>query len=103
MNFREIFRVEIWSKRTTQKLLIGFALLVAGITAWIEFDEHWLTGSEREAARSGLYLVDSLQLHSSEDDQKDFDARKQKAEEAVEVAKRAAWTTRDKQVSSSLS
>jgi predicted negative regulator of RcsB-dependent stress response len=103
MKIRELLQTELWSKRTTQGILIGFALAVMGFWAWNYVDDHWLTRGEQKTAKSALVLIDSLQLQSTEDDQKDFEAGKQKAEQAVKVAEQAAWTTRDKQVFSALS
>jgi len=102
MNIRELLKIEVWSKRTSRKILVGLAIFVAVFVIFFFVDKVWITQGEREAAGSALLLIDSLQSQYSEDDQKDFDVRERKAQEAVDAAKHAAWTSRDKQISFAL-
>jgi hypothetical protein len=102
MKIRELLQMEIWSKRTHRRLLIGFVTVVAGVLIWAWIDGIWLTGNERGAARNALALVDDLKAHASEDDQKDFDRRSEQAKQAVDVVAKAGYTGRDEQVSSGL-
>jgi hypothetical protein len=102
MKVRELLQIEIWSKRTHGRLVIGFVTAIVGVLIWLWIDGVWLTGRERKAARSALVLVDGLKAQVSEDDQKDFDKRLEQAKRAVDAADQAGWTGRDKQISLAL-
>ena len=103
MKIRELLQIEIWSKRTTRKILIGFGIVVVGIGLWFYFDAYCLTRGERNSARMALLQIDSLQIQASGLNDKDFDARIQQTQGYVETAEHSAWTSRDKIVSSTLS
>ena len=103
MQIRELLQREVWSKRTSRKILVVLATVVAGFVSWFLLDQHWLTQSERNTGRTALMQIDSLQILRSDSDDKDFDDSMQRTQRAVEAAERAAWTTRDKQIASILS
>jgi hypothetical protein len=101
MKVREILQIEIWSKETSRKILVGFGVIVVGLVSWHLLDVHWITPVERSAARAALLQIDALQNLGSISDE-DFKARAKQAEGEVETAKRAAWTSRDKVIYSVL-
>ena len=109
MKVRELLQTEIWSKRTTRKLLkafvatvVGLAVVIAVFAGWVYVEAHWLTRGEREAAKSALLLLDSLQSQFSQLDQGDFETAEQKAQQAIDSARQAAWTSRDMDVCGNL-
>jgi hypothetical protein len=95
-------QTELWSKRTTRKIFVGFAIVVAGLIAWTAIERYWLTPGERKAARAALVKIDSLQNFESISNS-DFAVRDGFAKQEVDVAQRAAWTERDKEFSTALS
>jgi hypothetical protein len=103
VKIRELLQIEIWSRRTTRKLFIGFAIVVAAVLTWFGVNGYLLTPGEREAGRTALAQIDSLRTQGFGGDPKDFEVRKQKVQQAVENAEQAAWTTRDKRISKALS
>jgi len=98
MNFRELLQIQIWSKRTTRRILVWFGIisgiLVVGFVALYEVERHWLTPGERSAARAAQTQIDALQDFASLSDQ-DFDAKDKQAKAEVEAATNAAVTQRD--------
>jgi hypothetical protein len=94
MKIRELLQTEIWSKRTTRKILIGIGIVVAGYFAWAAVDEHWISPGEHRAGREALVQIETLKKIDPEED-KDFEIGVQQARQRIEAAKKAAWTTRD--------
>jgi gluconate kinase len=98
MNVRELLQIEIWSKRTTRKILVGLVtvigLIVVGFWVWNKVELHWLTSSERKAARAALADVDSMEDAAPLTDQ-EWEARKQRVKVEVEATAAAARTYRD--------
>jgi predicted negative regulator of RcsB-dependent stress response len=105
MKFRELLRYEIWSKRTTRKIVIGFVifagLLYVGWKTWYEFQLHWLTKGERIAAKLALQKIDALQDEDTLSDE-ELDFRQHEAVAALEAAGNAARTIKDNLVSMEL-
>jgi hypothetical protein len=99
MNVRELLQTEIWSKRTTRKLLIGLAVVICVSVSWETLDQTWITPPERVAAKAALQQIEMLQKVSEQD----FGSSERKASEAVDVAEKAAWTTRDLKLATTLS
>ena len=97
MKIRELLQTEIWSKRTSRRILVGIGILAVGFLCWCAIEQYVLTPGERSAARAALVQVDELQDFATPSDE-DFNARTKQAEEKVELAKRAASTARDKNV-----
>jgi apolipoprotein N-acyltransferase len=106
MKVRELLQIEIWSKRTSRKILVWFGVvfgvLVVGFVSLYEIERHWLTPGERSAAKVALAQIDGLQDFASLSDE-DFNAREKQAEAKVEDAKQAAVTERDDWVAFELS
>jgi hypothetical protein len=94
MKFRELLQTELWSKRTTRKILVGIGIVFAGFFAWAAVDEHWISPEEHKAGREALVQIESLKKIDSEKD-KDLELGVQQAQQKIEAAKNAAWTTRD--------
>jgi hypothetical protein len=94
MKVRELLQTELWSKRTSRKIFVGFGIVIVLLCAWYALERYWLTPGERNAARAALVQIDGLQDFVSLSDQ-DFDARKKQAEEMIDAAKQAAVTQRD--------
>ncbi len=102
MRVRELLRYEIWSKRTTRKILIGIGVVVAGYFAWVVVEEHWISPGEHKAGSEALVQIEALKTIDPEKD-KDFALGVQQAKQKIETAKEVAWTTRDTFLSLDLS
>jgi hypothetical protein len=101
MTFRELMQIELWSKETSRKILIGLAVVVVVLIAWIAVERYWLTPAERTAGRAALAQIDKLQDFGAISNG-DFEARVKQMRAQVDAADRAAWTTRDKGVARTL-
>ena len=113
MKVRELLQTELWSKETSRKILgrangvlvrvgIVLGILVVAIGVLLLVAVFPLTPGERNAARTALAQVDTLQDFGSNRGE-DFDSRADKARRCVEAAEKAAWTGHDKNVSNMLS
>ena len=106
MKVRELLQIEIWSKRTSWKILVwlgivlGVLVVVLGVVLAVE--ALWLTSGERKVASAALAEIDAMQ-NLVQVGGNDFEARDQRAKEMVEAADRASWTIRDRQVAFDLS
>ena len=94
MKFRELLQIEIWSKRTTRKILVGIGIVLAGYFAWAAIWEYWISPGERSAGKEALIQIETLQKLDPEAG-KDFELGVQQARQKIETARAAAWTTRD--------
>ena len=101
MKIRELLHKEIWSKRTSRKILIGFGIVVVGFVVWNALDGHWITPPERNAARAALAQIEVLQ-NSKEMSDAEYEEGTRRAKERVDTAEQAAWTSRDKLIAASL-
>jgi hypothetical protein len=101
MNFRELLQTAFWSKKTLLRMLIGFGFLLVAIAlvagVWYETDLHWITPGERNAGRTVLAQIDSLQ-NLELISRQDFEARESGLQERLDAAHEVAWTLRDKVV-----
>jgi hypothetical protein len=106
MKIRELLRCEIWSKKTTRRILIGvvifIGLIFVGDWIWNEYELHWLTSGERKAAKAALAEIDSLEDTRQLSDQ-EWEARQQEAKARIEATRRSAKTYRDVLVEDDLS
>jgi hypothetical protein len=106
MSFREILQFELWSKQTSRKLMkvfgAGFTIFVLLVFCLYLFDTKWISSEERRTAKVALALVDSLQQQYLEGDEKDYEAKAQRAKDAVNAAVHAAMTSRDDQIANAL-
>lgn len=98
MNVRKLLQTELWSKRTTRKMLVGIGialvLLVVGYGVWYEVEVHWLTQGERNAAKDALREIDALQDANSLNDE-EFRIRLEQTSTKVQRAEDVALTYRD--------
>jgi len=98
MKIRELLRYEIWSKRTTRRILICVSVLVCltfvSDWIWTEYELHWLTSGERKVAKAALAEIDSLAAAGSLSDQ-EWEARTEQAKTKIEATRRSARTYRD--------
>jgi hypothetical protein len=105
MNVHKLLQTELWSKKTTRKMLVWssvvFGALAVGFIAVREIELHWLTPGERKAARVALESVDGLQDFVRFDDPV-FEDRDKDAKAKVELATQAALTTHDASVAFTL-
>jgi hypothetical protein len=105
MKVRELLKYEIWSKRTTRKILVWsgafLGFVIAFLTIWILIERHWLTPGERRAGREALAQIDGLQDFQSMSAQ-DFSLKYHKAENEIDAARMSAWTWKDKGVTALL-
>jgi hypothetical protein len=101
MKVRELLRYEVWSKRTSRKILVWSGTLlgfvIAFLSIWILIERHWLTPGERRAGREALVQVDALQDFKSMSAE-EFNKRLHGAEDKINAARLSAWTWRDKSI-----
>jgi hypothetical protein len=104
MKVRELLRYEIWSKDTTQGILLAFGIiacsLIATSMAWYEFETHWLSKGERDAARLVLQRVNELQNVVALD--QEYKVGEDRANAALKAAKEAAKTKKDESIQMNL-
>jgi hypothetical protein len=104
MNVRKLLQTELWSKRTTRKILVIVGI-VFGIAAVIygglyAFEKFWLSPGERSAGKVLLQEIDNLQSVSPES--QEFEAGVLEAKKQLELAKNAGITLRDDQIATLL-
>jgi hypothetical protein len=101
MTIREILQIEIWSKRTSRKILIGLGivvvLLVVGFVVLNALHERWITPSERKAGRAALAQIEVLQNFNQMSDS-EYDAGALQAKQEIDTAELAAWTAQDRRI-----
>jgi hypothetical protein len=101
MTIREILQIEIWSKRTSRRILIGLGivvvLLVVGFIVLNALDERWITPQERKAGRAALAQIEVLQNFDQMSDS-EYDAGAIQAKQKIDAAEQAAWTAQDKRI-----
>jgi len=101
MKIRERLQKEIWSKRTSRKIFVGFGIVVIGFAVLFAVDEHWITPREHNAARAALAQIEVLQ-NSKEMSDAGYDEGARRAKERVVRAEQAALTSRDKLIAAAL-
>jgi len=94
MTLREVLQIEIWSKRTTRKMMSVFGSLVVVLVVLYVIEFWWLTPPERKAARVALAKVDGLQKFGEMTDE-EYGWHYQEAEAKIQAAEKASWTERD--------
>jgi hypothetical protein len=101
MIIRDLLQIEIWSKRTSRKILIGLGivviLLVVGVVVLNALDERWITPPERKAGRAALAQIEVLQNFDQMSDS-EYDAGALQAKQKINTAEQAAWTAQDKRI-----
>ena len=97
MRVRELLQKEIWSKRTSRKILIGFGIIVVGFIVLFAVNMNWITPPERKAGRVALPQIDAL-LNFNEMNDAEYDAKYRQAKGTVDRATQTALTTRDDRI-----
>jgi hypothetical protein len=101
MTIRELLQIEIWSKRTSRRILIGLgivtAIVVIGFVLWNTLNERFITPSERKAASAALAQIETLQDFNRMSDA-EYDAGALQAKQEMDRAEQAAWTSQDKRI-----
>jgi len=103
MKIRELLQVQIWSKRTSRGIFIGFGFVLVVVAPLFLMSAFWLTPVERKAAIDAVSQIDSLQIVVLGDSNDDFVLKRHHAEESVKAAERVALTERDQRMSLLLS
>ncbi len=98
MSVREILQYELWSKKTSRRILLGglvVALMVmTGLKAWQIYEFNWLSDGERKAARVALARIDELRTDNPSN-YDDLKAMNDFADSAIAAADAKAVTERD--------
>jgi hypothetical protein len=103
MKVRELLQIELWSKRTSWKICLGFAgFVVAGLICGYAAERFWITPGVLKESRIALEGIDQLQNSDSLSDQ-DFGASARQVEKEIDVALGKARTDRDVGVTFQLS
>jgi hypothetical protein len=97
MELRALLQTEIWSKRTSRKLMVGFGIIGVAIAVWYQTDRHWLTPGERNAGRQAFSSIEALQSFGTMNDN-EYETRISEARGKVDAAKQAVWTSRDRSI-----
>jgi hypothetical protein len=104
MTVRELLQIEIWSKRTSRKMLIGFGkifvclvIVGVGVVAWVAISRHWITNAERNAGKAALAQIDALQRFDEMSDA-EYEEGALQAKGKIAAAEQAAWTVKDRWV-----
>jgi len=96
-----ILKREVWSQRTTRKIVVISILVLAafwfGIDGWYFVERNWLTPMERRAALEALATIDELQEPKNLNEYQ-FSEGERKAKSQIADAEQKAWTTRDQHV-----
>jgi hypothetical protein len=101
MKVREFLQIELWSKRTSWKICIGigvfWGVVLVAAAAHDAIEQYWLTSGERSEARAALSQIDELQNLVRSSDQ-DFRAKAKMVQKSIDLADKAAWTSRDRHI-----
>jgi len=102
MKLREFLQIEIWSKRTSRRILIGLVVIAFGFALFYAVSTRWTSPAERNAGREALARIDTLQslLNGSDEE---YGAVDSQAKKKVDEAGQSSLTLRDKQIVAALS
>lgn len=109
MEVRKVLQTEVWSKTTSRKIWSVFRKILSGIEVfivvlviWFGINRIWLTSSERRAAIAALEKIDALQRFAVMS-REQYSQEHAQAKSSVDAVERAAWTSRDLSIASTLS
>src|ERR1017187_8638664 len=109
MEIRGLLQKELWSKKTSRKILsvAGRVLRVVEVllvvfVVWYLVNALWLTPPERKAGREALAQLDALQ-HFDGMSEDEYGREHKQAETMVNAAEEATRTGRDRSIAASLS
>jgi hypothetical protein len=97
MKLRELLQIELWSKRTTRRILVGFVVAVIAFGVVFTVEVKWTTPGERDAAKRALAELDALQKLDSGNYQESAKKTFQ-ADKMIDAADQAASTLRDERI-----
>ena len=101
MKVRKYLQTELWSSKRSWRILVGSGLVtgvcVAGFVGWNEYEVHWLTSGEREAARAVLAEIDSMRDAESLSDEA-WETRIRQVRAKIEATRKEVRTYRDTQM-----
>jgi len=96
----------IGSQMTLRRIFIGVGIatlsVILVVFLWLEVEAHWLTSSERNAAKAALAEIDLLQ-NSESMDGKQFDLQEERANLKLGTAREMVRTRRDRELEAVLS
>lgn len=110
MTLRQLLQREIWSERTSRKIVVKFVIPLSRVLgaaalvfgSYFAVDSFWLTPHERRIAREALPQIDVLERNQGIS-AGDFETQKNLAQAKIDAAQKAAWTDRDRRIASLLS
>jgi hypothetical protein len=103
MNVRELLRHEIWSTRTTWKILIVSAVvLISGYGILRGYELYWITSGVRESGRTAFEQIEELQELSTSCDEAGFKTNAESADSEIRIAEERVHTYRDIEIMSRL-
>jgi hypothetical protein len=95
MTLRELLQIELWSKRTTVKIVVISAVaLVLCFGSWRAYYRYWITLGVREHGGKALAQIDELQRLSASCDA-GFKAKEESADRELKIADQKERTFRD--------
>jgi hypothetical protein len=84
MKIRELLQYELWSKRTTWKILVVLALvLLLGYGIWRGYERFWISSGVRESGRAALAQIDALQELTASCENASFRANAESADREI--------------------
>jgi hypothetical protein len=104
MNARELLECELWSKRTTWKILVVLILvLLLGYGIWQGYERYRISPGVRESGKAALAQIDALQELSTSCENASFRANAESADRKIRIANQKVHTLRDIDVMRQLS
>jgi hypothetical protein len=91
---REILQTEIWSSRTTKKIVVIVLVLLVFGGAISFLDEYWMNPSEHRAAEEMFKRAEMVRTASRDD----IAEKLAIAKESEDIAEKKVWTFRDQYV-----
>ena len=96
---REWMQTEVWSTRTSKRIVVSVLVFVVIAYGALFIFRHWSNPWERQAAKAMLQHAESIRSARSEDFSREVEAGKA----SEDVAERRVWTLRDEQVETEVS
>jgi hypothetical protein len=97
MKVRELLQTELWSKRTTRRILVVLVVAVIAFGVVFTVEVKWTSAGERSAARLALAELDALRKFDS-GNYEGFAKKTFQADKMIDAADQAAWTLRDERI-----
>jgi len=96
MKVHELLGYELWSKRTTWRILIASAsVFVLGYGIWQGYERYWISSGVRESGRAAPAQIDELQELSTSCENASFKANAESADREIRIADQKVHTLRD--------